>query len=430
MKSLATAAKKKFSKEEEFSQEYKPNFRILVVDDEKEILSSYQDILGESDTTDKVVPIRSSRAKKTQSSSAIAASEQVFEIVAVSSYGEALSAVESAISMGEPFAMGFFDVMLGEGPDGFDLVKKIHEIDSKMYAVFVTAYNDRSIDSIQDFLGKDNTQRWDYLNKPFSHGEILQKARNFVRLYNLTEEKSIREIQMEEVRRLLVESEKTSSVAAVARGVSHEFGNLLMQIMGKADLCLTNGESEKMKEGLEVILEATGRANDILEKFKSLSNPHSEQAVKEYVSLNDVLSEALSLMEHKIRTAELKISMIKTDPVVVVGYKTSLLQVVVNLTINAIHAMGDSGQIDYTLADLGQEVEFRVRDYGPGMNEVELEKALEPFFTTKGSQGTGLGLPICQEIIEVDHLGTFRVQNHGVKGLEVIMRIPKAGGEQ
>ena len=403
---------------------YQPNLRILVVDDEPEILKSYSDILNPDAQDSNVVALRSTRSKAaTKVSEAVPVTE--FEVIAVDSFDKAITAVEEGVKAGRPFSLGFFDVMLGEGPDGYDLVKQIGAVDPKMYAVFVTAYNDRSIDSIQDFLGSDKTQKWDYLNKPFSHGEILQKARSFTRLYNLTEEKLLKDKQLEEVRRQLLESEKLSSVAAVARGVSHEFGNLLMQIMGKADLCLVTDNQEKMKEGFEVILNATQRANSILERFKALSNPHAKYEPRQNFYVHEVIDEALLLMEHKIRTSELKVSRIRTDHVQIEGYKTAMLQVIVNLTLNAIHAMGDRGQIDFTVSDLGLEAEIRVRDYGPGIKEESLKKVLEPFYTTKGSEGTGLGLPICQEIIEVDHRGIFRVQNHGVKGLEVVMQIPK-----
>ncbi|MEO0335342.1 MAG: ATP-binding protein [Pseudomonadota bacterium] len=368
---------------------YEPNLRILIVDDETEILNSYQEILASSQDA-KVIPLRSTRSRSggdQHLSSPV--SNDNFEVVAVDSYDKAISAVKEAVDKGRPFALGFFDVMLGEGPDGYDLVKYIHSLDSKMYAVFVTAYNDRSIDSIQEFLGEDKTQRWDYLNKPFSHGEILQKARNFTKLYNLAEEKSLKDRQLEEARRQLVESEKLSSVAAVARGVSHEFGNLLMQIMGKADLCLANGQPDKMKEGLDVILNATQKANAILEKFKDLSNPHAKFEQRSPFLLHEVLDEALLLMEHKIKTSQLKVSRIKTESVQIEGYKTAMLQVIVNLTLNAIHAMGDSGQLDFTVSDLGSEAELRIRDYGPGVKEEDLGRVLEAFYTTKGSEGTG-----------------------------------------
>lgn len=426
MKQLANIVKHKSMQENRAlsGSEYKQNHRILVVDDERDIVQSYLDILNPEKQSN-VVPLRSSRSS--QSPETVRDNAE-FEVTVAKSYDEAIAIVKNQIQEGQPFAMGFFDVLLGEGKDGFDLVKEIHQLDPNMYAVFVTAFNDRSVDSIQQFLGEDKTNRWDYLNKPFSNGEILQKARNFTSLWNLTEEKSIQDKQLAEAQRRLMESEKLSSIAAVARGVSHEFGNLLMQIMGKADICLNENNPEKMKGGLEVILDATQRANEILEKFKDLSNPAESTKEKVDMYAHQLLDEVLILMEHKIKVSQLKVCRIKNDKIMVHVNQTSLLQVLVNLTINSIHAMGNSGQIDLTIADAGEFAEIRLRDYGPGIKPELLDKVFEPFYTTKGKNGTGLGLPICREIIEVEHQGEFHLVNNGVKGLEAIIRLPKSTG--
>ncbi len=423
MKQLAKIVKHKSMQENQAlsKSEFKHNHRILVVDDEREIIQSYLDILT-PEAENNVISIKSSRSQRPET----IRSDTEFRVVVAKNYDEALAIVKKQIREGAPFAMGFFDVLLGGSKDGFDLVKEIHDLDPNMYAVFVTAFNDRSVDSIQQFLGEDKTNRWDYLNKPFSNGEILQKARNFTSLWNLNEEKKLQNAQLAEAQRRLMESEKLSSIAAVARGVSHEFGNLLMQIMGKADICLAEKNPEKMKAGLEVILDATGRANEILEKFKDLSNPAESAREKTDIYAHSLLDEVLVLMEHKIKVSQLKVCRIKTEKVSIHVNQTSILQVLVNLTINSIHAMGNSGQIDLTVTDVGEFAEIRLRDYGPGIKKELMDKVLEPFYTTKGKQGTGLGLPICREIIEVDHQGEFQLVNHGVKGLEAVIRLPKA----
>ncbi|MEZ4872403.1 MAG: hypothetical protein R2827_09215 [Bdellovibrionales bacterium] len=69
-----------------------------------------------------------------------------------------------------------------------------------MFAVFVTAYNDRSIENIQATVGEGKVDHWDYLSKPFSHSEILQKARNFTSLWNLTKEQTEHEMQLQIMR--------------------------------------------------------------------------------------------------------------------------------------------------------------------------------------------------------------------------------------
>jgi CheY-like chemotaxis protein len=99
--------------------------RILIVEDEPEILSAYEEILKRQP---KVVPIRSSRSRSPQIETSHTQGESLgdgFEVTAVSNGEEALEAVKKAIAEKKPFALGFFDVLLGEGIDGIETVIKI-----------------------------------------------------------------------------------------------------------------------------------------------------------------------------------------------------------------------------------------------------------------------------------------------------------------
>jgi signal transduction histidine kinase len=399
------------------SGEYKRNNRILVVEDEREIGHLYEEILGGKGGD--VVSIQSSR----RAGNALPkAGQPEFAVTVVASAEEALAQVKQAHKKHMPFAMGFFDVLLGGTMDGIELVREILNIQSDLYAVFVTAYHDRTVDAIRDMLGANSSTHWDYLNKPFATGEILQKARNFMSLWNLNHERVAREIQIAEMHRRLLEHERMVSVAAVSRGVSHEFGNILMQIMGKADLGRRKSESE-MRQSLEKILEASQRASEILDRFKHLSSTSDVVYKKTLVNLTELLDEALDLMEHSLKVQKIKVCRIKQDSVEVLANATALLQVFVNVIINALHAMGQGGQLDFSVTKLPSGAEIRIRDYGPGVKPEILDRAFEAFFTTKGEKGTGLGLAISREIIEIEHRGEIQMQNHPVKGLEVVIRL-------
>src|SRR4029079_4403266 len=107
-------------------------------------------------------------------------------------------------------------------------------------------------DSIQQVFGKEAQDRWDYLNKPFSEGEIRQKARNMVSMWNIRKKEKAHREKLDHLKTQLSENEKMFTVAAVARGVGHEFGNILLQIMGRADLSKSGSEAE-MRKALETI---------------------------------------------------------------------------------------------------------------------------------------------------------------------------------
>lgn len=403
----------------------KRNTRVLVVEDEREIAKVYQDILSSPKGSNaRVRNIRSSR----RAAEPTVMAGDAFEVSVAHTGEQALALVKESLEKGNPFAMGFFDVLLGPGLDGISLAQEVLKLDPRMNFVFVTAYQDRSVDAIRALLGESSECRWDYLNKPFSTGEILQKARNFVSLWNLELERDQRDHQLNDLRKRLLQHERTSSVAAVSRGVTHEFGNILMQIMGKADMGLRK-KPEEMKESLEKILEASHRANKILERFKNLAEGKPVEQRKSQVFIDQLLKEAIGLMEHTLTQSRIKVCQIKRDKVMAMVDETGLMQVLVNLMINSIHAMPNSGQIDFSITDLGQDFEIRMRDYGPGVPSEILPHILEPFYTTKGQEGTGLGLAISREIIEVEHQGEFIAQNHPAKGFEVQIRIPKVSAQ-
>lgn len=398
------------------------NRRILVVDDEVDILAAYQRLLA---PPQKSAGIQSSRGPVVP-----LFHPQVvdFEVVAVSDFEGAITAVQKALDEGRPFTLGFFDVRLGESRDGVELAKEVRKLDPRMGAVFVTAYNDRSLDSIESVLGATVSDQWDYLNKPFNGNEILQKARNFTALWNLRREREEQAHTLAELNRMVLESERVTSVAAVARGVAHEFGNLLMQIIGKAELSRNKSESE-MREAMDRIIDASQRASEILDRFNNLSDNKSAGTKKAAVSMAAVLKEALDLVGHQLRRQRVAVQ-VDVGPLgqsLVMGHSTSLLQVIINLTINAMHAL-ENVKGERRILIRGEvshgHVLLNFRDSGPGAPTELLDRLTEPFFTTKGAKGTGLGLAICREIIEIDHGGEFKVGNHPDGGFEVRIALP------
>ena len=262
----------KFPLTENFSarQTYQYNWRVLIVEDEPAIAEGIKSIIVPSPD---VIPItRSSRSSRAPglAGSSVAARKDQFEVSWAKNPSEALQLVKESIETGRPYAMGFFDVMLGASVDGIELLRQVQELDPKIYAVFVTAYHDRTVDSINQILGPDKSDRWDYMNKPFTDGSILQKVRNAVAIWNLKEEKRIQEEQLAEASQMLLQGERSNTVAAVGRSVAHEFGNLLMHIIGHAEIALMKDTPPEMKQALSTILKAGETAASVLDKYKKI----------------------------------------------------------------------------------------------------------------------------------------------------------------
>jgi signal transduction histidine kinase len=401
-----------------------PNRRILVVDDEPEIVAGIQQILCPA--TSKVTSTaRSSRAQGGRL--ARVPGNEEFEVVTVTTSEEALAVMKDSLKTHRPFAMGFFDVVLtNQKMDGIELVKQIFAMDSKMYAVFVTAYQDRSVNSIGSLLGDENRERWDYINKPFGSGEILQKARNVTSLWDLRRLKEWQEERLSELNQTLLQKERHNTAAAVGRNVAHEFGNLLTHIIGNAELALHKNDLESMKYALGIILKAGGTATNVLQRFRKLNDAPSPKMKTKPIDVSQALVNALELVEFQFRKHFIRVNTFRGKAYMIDGNRHSLVQVFVNIFINSMHAMPDGGDIQISAREDGETVEIMIRDTGPGVPEEILPRLTEPMFSTKGAEGSGLGLSICKEIIEFEHAGELLIRNHSGGGLEVVIRLPLA----
>ncbi len=146
--------------------------RLLVLDDEQGLRDAYKSILSPIQTQ-----IKSSRnLNRTELAS--------FDVVYAANGEEALAALVEGMTSGRPLVGGFFDVRLGGGMDGIEVIRKAKEIDPRVLCVIVTAYQDREVEDISRFFGETFSDQWDFLNKPFTRPTILQKAHNLVADWN------------------------------------------------------------------------------------------------------------------------------------------------------------------------------------------------------------------------------------------------------
>ena len=117
----------------------------------------------------------------------------------------------------------------------------------------------------------------------------------------------------------------------------------------------------------------------------------------------DVVADCLPLVQHLLNKAEIKIAREDSATRLILMNRTELQQVLVNLMVNAIHAMPDGGELTIRTFDGESEskdgIGIEVADSGVGMPPDVLAKAFDPFFSTKRQQGTGLGLSISQTLI-------------------------------
>ncbi len=228
-------------------------------------------------------------------------------------------------------------------------------------------------------------------------------------------------IRLRKTNRNQAENKKEAPVEMVAKSLSHEFGNILLHIIGTAEL-KRDGSPEEMRKGYEIILKAANIASHINKNFKNLLR-NSDNDRWETLCVSDILDEAVSLLEHTFTRSQIDIIYLKKDNAYIRCVKSSLIQVFLNLLMNAYQAMDGGGKIYLSILSKEADIEIRIRDYGKGIAKEWLQEVTTPLFTMK-KQGEGLGLFIAKEIVEKKHDGYFHLHTHGKQGVEVIIRIP------
>ncbi|HWM88646.1 MAG TPA: ATP-binding protein [Kofleriaceae bacterium] len=152
------------------------NDTVLVVDDEPSVLDAYTHYL---DPPQAPTVFRSSRGAGRAREETRSAPPR-YRLLTAQSGEEAIEVVRREAEAGRRIAAGFFDIKMPGGLDGLETIRAVHAIDPDILCTVVTAYNDRSVEDIGRYFPAERQDEWDYLNKPFTEGEIQQKARNLV----------------------------------------------------------------------------------------------------------------------------------------------------------------------------------------------------------------------------------------------------------
>ncbi len=246
-------------------------------------------------------------------------------------------------------------------------------------------------------------------------------------LQDITERKRA-EAEIGRQREALMQREKLAAMGELLAGVAHELNNPLSVVMGHAALLRRASGGGAPGGRAEKIEKAAERCARIVKNFLALARQHPPERSR--VWLNQVVEEAVELLAYQLRVDDMAVSLDLGDDLPDLWADPHQLhQVVINLVSNAHDAMREeSSPRGLTLAtryDRGRRrVILRVADTGRGMTPEVQARIFEPFFTTKPpGQGTGLGLPLCQGIVE-GHGGSIQVESQPGEGTAFLVELP------
>ncbi len=226
----------------------------------------------------------------------------------------------------------------------------------------------------------------------------------------------------------LLQTEKLATMGTLLAGVAHELNNPLSVVVGQTALLRQTVEGGPLAERGEKIAKAADRCARIVKNFLALARQRPPE--RQRVSVNQVVQEALELLAYPLRLAEVEVALhLAKDLPLLWADPHQLHQVVLNLVSNAHHTMRETpSPRRLTITTRSDPVRARaileVADTGPGIAPEIQARIFEPFFTTKPpGQGTGLGLSLCQGLVE-GHGGSIRVESQPGQGAVFLVELP------
>ena len=278
----------------------------------------------------------------------------------------------------------------------------------------------------------------DILAKPFDPSEMNMRIRNILearflrlqieeqnrlledRVHERTQqlEQALEDIQV--AQRQMVQQERLSAFAAMAGGVVHDFSNSLMAIIGYSDMLIAGDgrlldDRNTAHEYLTIINRAGRDAAEVVSRLRDFYRPRDQADVFGPVELHKIAQEAILSTKPKWTdpnrpAASAIIVEAELQPVSPVqGSAAELRETLTNLIFNAVDAMPDGGKITLRTRMAGDVAILEITDNGPGMTPEVRSRCLDPFFSTKGDNGTGLGLAMVFGIIQ-RHQGKLEIE--------------------
>ena len=234
-----------------------------------------------------------------------------------------------------------------------------------------------------------------------------------------------------ELQNQLVQAQKLEAIGTLAGGIAHDFNNILFAITGFTELAMMDLPADsRARSNMERVMQAAKRSGDMVKQILAFSRRGYGEVLS--LDLTPLVKEGLKFLRGAIpSTIELRQS-IEPNLDKILGDATKIHQVLMNLCINASHAIKDAkGTIAVELSQMGlgpdfteknpplvpgKYVRLRVSDTGSGIAPEIMEKIFDPYFTTKeAGKGTGLGLSVVRDIVRSHH-GTITLNSEVGKG--------------
>ncbi|MCB1189900.1 MAG: hybrid sensor histidine kinase/response regulator [Leptospiraceae bacterium] len=322
------------------------------------------------------------------------------------------------------------DIMMPE-ITGYEVCEQIKANNnfSNIPVIFISALNDTS-DKLEGF----KRGGVDYITKPFQHEEVIARVKTHLSLYKLTTnlEKQVQiEIQKQKKQeKLLMQQSKMASVGNLISAIAHQWKQPLNAISMISEIMVYDNQRnpDEIIELGEQIREQADFMNETIHSFRDFLKPSREK--KEFLACETIL-QIQKMFNDVFLKSNVKILIHKHKHFQTLGYETEFKQVILNILINAVDAFVENGvekknrNIECFFEKRDHKNIIKIRDNAGGINKKLLpDKLFEPYTSSKGDKGAGIGLQIAKSIIEEHMNGKLWAQNVG-EGAEFIIELPE-----
>lgn len=351
----------------------------------------------------------------------------------------------------------FCDIKMPE-MEGPEVLRRLKELDSEVQVALITAY--AAVDTAQQAVRYGAV---DYITKPFSVQDIMivadraaEKRRQSERqrallnelqptaealsgqLSAITSESTGDQTQIYQnltqahnsIESQLSKIAKLNAIGEVAAEVAHDVRNFLTAILLRIEILLmdlkepSQVNSQAVMDALQDILQAASDGAQAVQRISSISKSDPYEPFTS-LNVNDVVNDVVSMSFGQFQTSQGVSIEVKTANVPnIYGSPTALRTAFMNIVINARQALpDDGGHVSISTAVEGEDVLIIVRDTGRGIPDDVMPHITEPFFTTKGAHGSGLGLSVARKVIG-NHEGRIEFDSVPDRGTAVTIRLP------
>jgi len=413
--------------------------RILVIDDNADIHKIFKAILSQKEGNAELDSLRAEVLGGSASEPVPKGSS--YELDFVFQGKEGYEKIKQALSENRPYELTFVDMRMPPGWDGLETIEHIWKTDPDIQVVICTAYSDHSWEDITQRLGR--SQNLLILKKPFDSIEIIQLATALTEKWTLARRAAMKMCQLERMvderthsaGRLLAEQDElitkvdhiNKELKEFAYIVSHDLKAPLRGIKTLANWILSDCADklgDQANEQMDLLLERVERMYTLIDGALQYSRAGRAEGKRVQVNLNNFITEIIDMVvppENIDVTVENELPVIECE-------ETHIMQVFQNLLSNAIKYMDKAqGWIKVGCVEENRFWKFSVADNGPGIEERHFEtifKIFQALPTSKGFQGTGVGLTVAKKLVEL-YDGKIWVESKVGKGSTFFFTLPK-----